>query len=307
MPESTLKVSVIISTFNRAQYLKRSVESVLNQTFQDFELIIVDNASTDQTQSFIQSLTDQRISTVRHGTNKGGSAARNTGIKLARGNFIAFLDDDDEWLPEKLSKQVQAFENASKEVGLVYAGSEFFDDTKQRLVGTNHPSCRGHVYQRLLLSTVIGSVTSVMVRKECLDKAGMFDEELTSCQDWEMWLRIARHFEFDYVPDILARIHVHGEQISTNYQALIPGRTRMVQKHYDEFKAYPEILVVHLKRLGKLHCINGTYKEAWPWFQQAINVRPLEVIKIIAWCLLELPRVKFFSPAKVFKRYSPKA
>ncbi|MBL8013660.1 MAG: hypothetical protein JNN05_07410 [Candidatus Omnitrophica bacterium] len=132
----------------------------------------------------------------------------------------------------------------------------------------------------------------------------MFDEELSSCQDWDMWLRIAKDFEFDFVPDVLTRIFVHGQQISTNFAALIPGRTRMVEKHWDEFKEHSEILVIHLKRLGKLHCLNGTWSQAPQWFAKAVEIRPIEIVKIAAWCLVELPFLKLFSNSRKFKRHA---
>ena len=262
MKDALPTVSVVISTYNRAQRLKRAVMSVLDQSFQDFELIIVDNASTDKTEDVVHSLTDSRIRYIKHLRNKGGPAARNTGIRSAKGQYIALLDDDDEWFPQKLEKQLQKIQQTTPQVGLVYAGSEVYDENKRRVTVINYPLFRGRVHDRLLLSTIIGSVSSVFVKKECFEKVGYFDEELTSCQDWDMWLRIAEQFEFDFVPDILTRINEHGEQISTNFAALIPGRTRMVKKHWEEFQRHPQILVVHLKRLGKLQCINGTGDEA---------------------------------------------
>jgi len=304
MSDSTPQTSVVISTYNRAQRLRRAVNSVLTQTLDDFELIIVDNASMDQTPEVARGFNDPRVRYIRHERNKGGSAARNTGIKSARGRFIALLDDDDEWFPQKLEKQIRKIQQVPAQIGLIYVGSEIFDEDKQKIVGVNHPKFRGQVYERLLLSTIIGSVSSALIRKECFDQVGLFDEELTSCQDWDMWLRIARRYEFDFLPDILTRINVHGQQISSSYQAMIPGRTRMVEKHLEEFKNHPEVLVVHLKRLGKLHCINGTWKEAWPWFKKAVEVNACEAVKITAWCLLELPYVKYFSAARHFKKYS---
>lgn len=302
---SSVKVSVVISTFNRCDKLRRAIDSVLAQSFKDIEIIVVDNASTDQTTQMIKEITDERIQYVRHSSNLGGPAARNTGIRMARADLVAFLDDDDEFKPEKLEKQVRKMQESEARVGLIYAGAEIFDEKQGRVTLVNPPRYKGNVYERLLLSTILSSVSSVLVKKECLNKVGAFDETLTSCQDWDMWLRIAKEYEFDYVDETLVRINMHGEQISTNYAALIPGRTRMVRKHEDEFRKHPDIYVVHLKRIGKLHCINGTWALAREWFAQAIAVRPLEALKIFVWCVWELPRVKYFSPAKVFKRYRP--
>ena len=102
--------------------IARSIESVLSQTFQDFEIIVVDDGSTDNTEEVVNSFNDERIRYVRHEQNKGEAAARNTGIKLARGDYIASQDSDDEWLPEKLARQIEVFENSPPEVGVVYTG-----------------------------------------------------------------------------------------------------------------------------------------------------------------------------------------
>ncbi|MBF0571577.1 MAG: glycosyltransferase [Candidatus Omnitrophica bacterium] len=296
-------VSVVISTYNRCEKLERALKSALAQTLKSIEIIIVDNASEDRTAEFVKSVEDQRIRYIRHDTNKGGPAARNTGIKTAQASLVALLDDDDEWLPRKLELQVKKFQESSPCVGLVYVGTEVFDEHKNKILRTNLPAFRGNVYQRLLMGTILGSVSSVLVKKECFEKAGLFDEQLTSCQDWDMWLCIARYYEFEYVSEVLARINMHGDQISTNYASLIPGRTRMVKKHWEEFQEYPEILIVHLKRIGKLHCLNGTWAEAINWFKKAAAVRKIEIFKIAAWCLLELPLVKFSSYNRSFKRY----
>ncbi len=295
-------VSVVIPTYNRRTKLKRAVDSVLNQTFKDIEVIIVDNASVDGTQELINGTKDQRIRYIRHDTNKGGPAARNTGIKNAKAPLIALLDDDDEWLPEKLAKQVDKFKQAPSNTGLIYASAEIYDESKQKIICVNPTGLRGQVYKRVLLGTIFGSAT-VLIKRECFEKVGVFDEDLSSCQDWDMWLRIAQFFDFDCVDEVLARVNMHGEQISTDYAKLIPGRTRMVQKHAEEFKKYPDIYVTHLKRIGKLHCLNGTWRQGFDWFQQAIGIHPLEIFKIIAWILFEWPWVILFSGTKDFKKY----
>jgi len=295
-------VSVVIPTYNRKLMLKRALDSVLNQTLKDIEVIIVDNASVDGTQEFVNSVQDPRISYIRHETNRGGPAARNTGIKSAKASLIALLDDDDEWFPTKLAKQVEMFKQVSADTGLIYTSAEIYDESQQKILSVNPTGSRGQVYTRVLVGTILGSAT-VLIKRECFDRVGVFDEHLSSCQDWDMWLRIAQYFEFDYVDEVLARINMHGEQISTDYAKLIPGRTRMVQKHAQEFKKYPGIYVIHLKRVGKLHCLNGTWPQGITWFQQAIAVRPLEIFKITAWVLFEWPWVILSSQTKSFKKY----
>ena len=132
-------VSVIIPTYNRAHLIDRSIQSVLNQTYQDFELIVVDDRSTDNTEDIIRQFRekDKRIKYIKHDKNKGGSAARNTRIKNSVGKYIVFQDSDDEWFPEKLEKQMKIFETASLEVGVVYTGFWRIKDNKKTYIPTD--------------------------------------------------------------------------------------------------------------------------------------------------------------------------
>ncbi|NQT32168.1 MAG: glycosyltransferase [Candidatus Omnitrophica bacterium] len=283
------EVSVIISTCNRAHLVGRAIKSVLMQTFRNFELIVVDDASEDNTGEVVKSFQDERIKYVRHGSNEGAPHARNEGIKLAQGEYIAFLDDDDEWMTEKLEKQLNKIKTSPSKVGVIYSGIEVIEDGESDIGIKKCPEYKGDLRNQLLKRSTVGSVSKVLVKRECFDKAGMFDENLRSCQDWDMWLRISKYYEFDFAPEILVKIHMHGVQISRDLDALIAGRARMVEKHMSEFSQYPELIVVHLKRIGKLCCMKGDWIGAVSWFKRAIKINKLEIIKIIAWCIFELP------------------
>jgi len=299
----TPKVSVVLTTRDREDKLERSLASVLNQTFRDFELIVVDDASTDGTSEAVRSRGDDRITYIRHESHRGGPAARNTGIRAARGEFIAFLDDDDEWMSKKIEKELSALEGIPEEVGLVYCAAEVVNDTNGKVLLYHVSQGEGDVRERILAGPVAGCVSKVMVRRSCFEKAGYFDEALTSCQDWDMWMRVADHYRFKYVPDMLVRIYIHERQISKNFQKLIPGRTMMVKKHYDRFSKRPGVLVTHLKRLGKMHFINGTWAEGRRWFGEAMKVNPFETVKIAAWCVFELPFVAMIARRDKFLPY----
>ncbi len=301
MSQSHPAITVVIPTHNRASFLNRAINSVLSQTWTDYELIIVDDASTDNTADVVRDFHDERIRYLRHDANLGAPAARNTGITKARGDYIGLLDDDDSWHPQKLEKQITKFSEVSERTGLVYCGHEV-RSRDGRLLRTYLPEERGNLQLRLLLGTTIGSPTPLIL-KSCFLKTGLFDVSLKSCQDWDMWKRISDHYEFDYVPEVLAIVYEHGRQISSDFSSMIPGRTRMVEKHLPEFCRHPDILVIHLKRVGKMHCINGTWKEAIHWFFKALKVDPLQIFKIIAWLIFELPIVKQSSKEKRFKRY----
>jgi glycosyltransferase involved in cell wall biosynthesis len=296
-------VSVIIPTYNRAKLVSRAIKSVLAQTYYNFELIVIDDASTDNTKNIIANFQDKRISYIRQKKNKGAPAARNTGIKLAKGLFIAFLDDDDEILPAKIEKQVNKFSLVSKKVGLIYSGSELIEEKDNSILKVYTPKYKGNVQQRLLLGPTICGSHTALIRKKCFERVGGFDEMLKSCQDWDMWKRISEYFDFDFVAEILSRTYLHQHQISSDFSSLIPGRIRMIEKHMEDFRKNPDILVIHLKRLGKLNCLNGTYKEAIYWFRKATDLNKIEIAKILAWCILNFPREKRNLKKKKFKRY----
>ena len=135
MSEEKPTGSVIIPTYNRARMVDRAIQSVLSQTYQDFEIIVVDDASTDNTQEVVKEcmFRDKRVRYIKHEKNKGGSAARNTGIKNEHGEYVGFLDSDDEWLPTKLEKQIELFRKRCNSVGAVYCLQYMMDDSIGRI------------------------------------------------------------------------------------------------------------------------------------------------------------------------------
>lgn len=268
-------VSVIIPTYNRANLLKRAIESVISQRFEDFELIVVDDASPDNTPEIVESINDTRIRYIRLKKNSGGPVARNTGIKKARGKFIALLDDDDEWLPNRLEVQVRKFENLDREFGVVYGGFYYVSQRDGKILGKRLPRHRGDVYEHFLRENFIGSPT-LLIRRECFKRAGLFDPNLSSSQDWDMWLRIARHYRFDYVDEIVAKYYVHGRQISFNMKKYIPGRERFIRKHLDIWKN-PRVLSVHLSQMGLLLLLSGEPDKGLRYLLYSIGIAPFNV------------------------------
>ena len=202
-------VSVVIPAYNCARYVAEAVESVLNQSCRPLEIIVVDDGSKDNTTEILKTFEDRIVYIYQE--NAGEPAARNTGIRRAQGEFIAFLDADDLWLPDKLNLQMNYFDN-HPEVALVYSDMKFFDET-----GIVHESVKewlkmsppsGHIFPQLFTETLFGSGT-VIFRKACVDRVGFFDELFLVGSDYEMWLRMARHFQFGYVdrPLLMYRHH----------------------------------------------------------------------------------------------------
>jgi glycosyltransferase involved in cell wall biosynthesis len=214
-----MKISVIIPTYNRAHTVKEAIESVLNQTFQDFELIIVDNYSNDDTESVVGAYHDQRIRSIKNHNNGFVSINRNFGIEKAKGEYIAFLDDDDLWLPEKLEKQVKLMDS-NKELGLVYSDCYIMDDAGslwEKTYFASRKPIRGAALKGLLQENTIAILTA-MVRKEALDRVGGFSTKYIIAQDYDLWLRIVQDYPIDFIDEPLAKYRLHlGGASSKNH------------------------------------------------------------------------------------------
>ena len=273
--QSEEKVSVIIPTYNREATIGASIQSVLNQTWQNFEIIIVDDGSTDNTRQVIEAFTDDRIRYICLEQNGGASHARNTGIRLSVSEFVAFLDSDDEWLPEKLEKQMQVMQQATEAVGLVYCrmrgtkkdGSILICPELWRPV----EELQGNIFYPLLEENVIGT-PAMLVRKECLEQTGGFDEWLKCLEDWELILRIAEKWEIGFVDDILVEVHFSESGVSKNIKGDVETRCYMIAKYW-ELMAQRNILnkMVEEALLFAKHI--GYYEEAKQLLAAALQLR----------------------------------
>jgi len=270
------KVSVIIPTYNRARSVSSAIQSVLDQTFEDFEIIVVDDGSTDNTKEVIKSFKDKKIHYLRHIKNKGSQAARNTGIKHSKGKFIAFLDDDDMWLPQKLERQLTIIED-KPDIGVIYTGFVFISDGKVYYVYT--PSLRGNIYYDVLKKTVAATST-VLLRRECFNKVGFFDEHLPRYEDWDLWIRLAKHFKFDFIkePLVLCRFHEGFYFLPCNAVIQLEGRKLMFKKYSIELDSFKKIKGLWHCRIGSSCCRCGKMDEAKKEFIEAIENDPHSII-----------------------------
>lgn len=191
------RVSVIIPTHNRFDLLPHAIDSVLGQTFKDFELIVVDDGSTDETQDLLRSYEAKgRLRGIRIEKRQGGNAARNAGLRLARGEFLAFLDDDDIWIPKKLESQLRVLERAP---GVALVGCWFVRDGLVEKLPLEIPE------RMLLAGNFVGSFSFCMFRKSDLLAVGGLDETLRNSQDWDLWLRLAERGRIYIVPECLVK------------------------------------------------------------------------------------------------------
>jgi glycosyltransferase involved in cell wall biosynthesis len=215
------KVSAIIVSHDRPALLRRSIASALSQDYPDFEIIIVDDSSDSGAWDVVNSFKDSRIRYIRNAPMSAG-AARNFGIRQARGEYVAFLDDDDEWLPTKLSKQVKVFKEADAAVAVVYTGVFRIYDKRGRSEPMI-PRVRGSVFADLLEGVFIHTMSAVMARTHVLLEVGGFDETMLAKHDRDIYLRIAKDYRFECVPEALVNYYEDESSISRNAKKQISG------------------------------------------------------------------------------------
>lgn len=271
------RVSVLIPTHNRARLLRQAIDSVLAQSFQDFEIIVIDDASDDDTQTAVADIGDLRVRYFKNAENRGEGASRNAGIAHSTGEYIAFLDDDDMWLPEKLALQVDVLDRCPARVGAVYTGYFRVDMESGATIAAVGAEKRGDIFADLRAQNWVGSPSAVLLRRECFDKAGLFDEKLRFGPDYDMWIRISRHYEFEVVNRPLVRYAVHPDRLSADARTILHGKEAQLAKYADYFAADRRSYGRYLMSLGVLYCYNRRLAEGRAALRRAIRTYPFEI------------------------------
>ena len=207
-------VTVVIPAYNAERYLGETLDSVLAQTYRDFEVVVVDDGSTDRTREIVASY-GEPVRCIAQ-ANAGPSAARNHGVREARGEFVAFVDSDDLWLPGKLAEQMPLFD-AEGRVGLVYCKGERMDPDGNPIPTTVARKPTGRVFVDFVRRNHCPT-SGVVVRRECFERCGYFPEHMVWAEDWHLWLRIARHYEFEASQRQLVRHRIHGSALSAQVE-----------------------------------------------------------------------------------------
>lgn len=276
-------VSVVIPTYGRIpEIVLRAVESVKNQTYTDWELYVVDDNKEDNPYSepireLLEEQNDTRIHYLRMEKNSGACAARNKGIRESQGEYVAFLDDDDEWYPEKLEKQIAKFDDP--EVGFVYCGFFMFNEKK----GTGKSSwirfTKGDVYKQLLKENFMGGTPGIIARRESFDECGYFCEDISYAEDYEMWIRLARKYKVDCVSEDMVKVHLHEEEsLSKNAGKRIEGYKKILEVYYDDIVKDKKIYSYQLYTLGKLLILDGRTKQGVKCLWKAIKLQPANAV-----------------------------
>jgi glycosyltransferase involved in cell wall biosynthesis len=249
--------TVVIPTHNRSNLLKRAIASVLNQTFECYEIVIVDDHSIDDTASVVRSFPDIRIRYMINNRTKGACGARNTGIYAAKGQWVAFLDDDDVWFPDKLKYQCELALNVKETVGLICSDYGIYKKKHGKpVICKNRPS--GWIRDKLLFGGLIGCLSSVCIRIEVLRAIEGFDERFPANEDQDLYLRVAELSEFNFVPKTL--VHIYQEKrkdriwqnpkskleacimLRNKYSALIDQSFRLRYRHESRIFTYALLL-----------------------------------------------------------------
>jgi len=289
MNSRTPAVSVVIPTYNRAHVVERAIQSVAGQTYTDYELILVDDASTDGTAGLAARLEAQlngRLRYIRCETNGGAAAARNRGIQSARGTYVAFLDADDEWAPRKLELQVEQFKSAPPEVGLITTGYVLVDRYGRPTL--EHPLYpkEGDLSSAMPdfiggRGEIVGVFSTLMFRRSVAEEIGGLDETLRCWEDADFYFRAAGRYHFAFMPERLTVKHDSADSISANWSLEATGVRSFWQKYgpnprvgsRPQFRRY---IARHQHGVAVLACLSGNVAEGRRLFLESLAIVPVQ-------------------------------
>ncbi|MFY9233687.1 MAG: glycosyltransferase [Fimbriimonadaceae bacterium] len=298
-------VSILLTCYNHLAYLPACVQGIKGQTYTDYEIIAIDDGSTDGTREWLdKNLSEARV--IFNATNKGTYATLNVGLREAKGEYVAILNDDDLWAPEKLAKQIALFASHPS-LGLVHTDGHFIDGEGNRMEGSplgfEFPRTEtGDVLLSLLYQNKI-IASGALVRKACFDELGGFNESYFGSGDWEMWLRIAEKYEIGYVDEPLTFYRVHGENASHKLERIWRDdemlREWIRTRYYHYAKQRRE--GYELKRamahneacLGTVKVLNGKPAEGREAYRNSLKLEPLRLKSYLRFWASFLPRAAF--------------
>ncbi len=266
-----MKIDVIISAYNASAFIERALESVLQQTLTPASIIVVDDGSVDDTaelvRRFAKAHLEQKIVLVSQ-PNKGIAGARNAGLKVATSEFVALLDADDLWEPEKLERQAALFMcNGADRLGLVHCDYRLIDENGNAMSTGSHvgPRLRGHIRKELRRGNLIsGSASAVLIRSRVLKEVGLFDETLICCEDWDLWLRISKEWAVDFVPEALVCIRRHSQSIQRDNRKMLEGDLRIAVKLSDDGLLTGRLWLALLGRMRSLSIRLSDFENCLP-------------------------------------------
>ncbi|WP_256301096.1 glycosyltransferase family 2 protein [Haloarchaeobius salinus] len=307
-------VTAVVRTYERPDLVQRAIDSVLAQTYDDYELLVVDDHSEDRTPEVVEPYTEEHdhVRYIRHEENKGPGPTFNTALQVAEGEYIAYLDDDDEWLPEKLEAQVDRMETAGEEYGLCTGVVEHVDMDTGETFKTFRPTCEGDVYMDLLRhgsGSVLGMPSAIMLRMSAMDDVGEFDD-LPRGSGQDLYRRLTKEYKVTHVDVPCLRYYVHDDRITTHastedVQKDIYARETKLERFGDDFRTIPEGYARELETLGSLYLYVGEKERAYELFRQAREVDGWSATLALRYAL-SVPSLSlyqfFFTPGFRFRK-----
>ena len=242
------------------------------------------------------------IKYIRHDKNRGLPAARNTGIRVAKGEYIAFQDSDDEWMPEKLEKQIRAFETASPAVGIVYTGRyRIINDKKDYAPPTKWTPRDGDLSCSLLRSCWVPP-QATLIKRECFKRGGMFNERFRALEDWELFVRMSKYYQFKFIDEPLAIFYRQPDSITANKSALLKALKQMLETYFEDIKQDKTVLAMHYFGLGHLLYSNGKLSEGRNYFVRSLKAYPLDIRVFSAFLVSLLGKSVYNMVAESYRR-----
>jgi glycosyltransferase involved in cell wall biosynthesis len=288
--------SVIIPTHNRAYLLTRAIQSVLNQTFSNFELLVVDDLSSDNTKAVVKSFADPRIVYIARSKNGGAAASRNTAIRKSRGRYIAFLDDDDEYLPRFLEAAAQTWRAASTSIGITWCRRQIVMETNNELTIVREEiwipkfHSREDAYCSFLRTRRIGTADGLTVRRTVFDNIGLFDERMRKAEDTDFLIRLVRHYDFVVIPELLIRRYEHAGPRLTHYDStMAEAYERIIAKNVEILQSHPDLWAATHYKTAWLYYHGRNKVKGRHYMQLALRANLVQPRLWIIWLLFEIP------------------
>jgi len=269
-------VSVVIPTHNRPELLRRALGSVIGQTYKRLEIIVIDDASNVDVAPVIESFHDDRIRFIRQDERQGAAAARNRGIEVSKGAYVAFQDDDDEWFSEKIAAQMEDLAKKDWRFKVSYCLGETQNHAEGTTKITSKNGWDGDHLEQLIAGEIRPCGICFLIARECFQKVGGFRLDLRRMQDRELWIRLAEHYQFAFLDRVLARIHVkHGPRISDNFQDRMDAQSTIYRAHRKLFWRHRKALSDYFMNYGFELLDGGRNRQSRFQFARAAVANPL--------------------------------
>lgn len=297
-------VSVIVPAYNAGKFIQQTLASILAQSYRNLEIIVVDDGSTDDTAEIVKSIAenDDRLILVSQ-SNRGVAMARNCGIEMSRGEYLAPVDADDIWYPQKIEKQVHSMLKHGPRTGLVYTWFNILDEEGCVTGRGREWTLEGSVYRALIYANFVGNGSTPMMRRSCIDQVGLYNPGLKAqgaegCEDWDLYLRIARHYEYRVVPEYLVGYRKYAGNMSSNYLQMAKSQWIVLNEIKQKYPEIPAKIFrwVNAKsyfRQSLLTYKKGEYRQVLPLAGKTFSSDPwsllsYQLLNVVARSLLKI-------------------